>query len=150
VKNAVILAAIACVLLAAMIIGAHKAAVVPPGPGGAGQGNAPAAALDQTDLVPHIGRVQVLNGCGTPGAANRVADFLRSHRFDVKDIGNAPTGNYAFTLVVSRVKDTAVAGEVAAALGTDKCFLLRSGDGAYDATVYIGADFEQRIAGGQQ
>ena len=36
--------------------------------------------------IPSIGRIEVLNGCGVPGAAGKVADFLREKQFDVKNI----------------------------------------------------------------
>lgn len=94
--------------------------------------------------IPSVGRVQLLNGCGAVGAANKVADFLRAKGFDVKQIGNAPTANYPSTLVVSRTKDMSVARQVAAALGTDKVVLMRAGDETYDVTVFIGPDYPER------
>jgi hypothetical protein len=95
--------------------------------------------------VPAIGRVQILNGCGISGAAGAAADFLRRHGFDVKNIGNADTFNYPFTIVASRTRDTAVANEIARTLGSDKTIILRNGETLYDVTVYVGADFAERI-----
>jgi hypothetical protein len=95
--------------------------------------------------IPWIGKIQVLNGCGVDGAANVVAEYLRSKKFDVKNIGNAPTGNYKATLVVSRKKDQAMARQVAGALGTSAVFILRTRDEMYDVTVFVGADFKERV-----
>jgi hypothetical protein len=97
--------------------------------------------------IPSIGRIQILNGCGSAGAANKVGDYLRVKGFDVKNKGNAPTSNYSFTLVVSRKKDMSVAGQVAAALGveSDKTILMRTGDETYDVTVFVGTDYPERI-----
>jgi hypothetical protein len=100
-----------------------------------------------TGDVPSIGRIQILNGCGAIGAANKIGDLLRARGFDVKNKGNAPTSNYPFTLVVSRKKDMSMARQVAAALSTDndKTILMRTGDETYDVTVYVGSDYMERI-----
>jgi hypothetical protein len=95
--------------------------------------------------VPNIGSVQVWNGCGADGAANRVADFLRSKSFDVKDIGNAPSWNYPATMVISRTADMGLANDIEKALRTGKVALIRNGDAMYDVTVIAGPDFEERI-----
>lgn len=95
--------------------------------------------------VPSIGSVQVLNGCGVDGAAGKVAEFLRGKGFDVKDIGNAPTWNYPFTVVVSRTPDKDVATQVAEALHTDKVVLMRTNERLYDAVVFAGPDYAERI-----
>ncbi|GBU23057.1 hypothetical protein R80B4_02971 [Fibrobacteres bacterium R8-0-B4] len=95
--------------------------------------------------VPSIGSVQVLNGCGAEGAANRVADFLRSKGFDVKDIGNASSWNHQSTIVISRTTDMGLADGIEKLLKTGKVVLIRNGDSMYDVTVVAGPDFEERI-----
>ena len=100
---------------------------------------------EQTITVPYIGRVQVLNGCGVDGAADKVADYLRKKKFDVKSTGNAPTFNYPSSMVVSRTQDMTVARQVARALHTDRCHLERTGDSTYDVTVIIGPDYGEKI-----
>ena len=103
--------------------------------------------LKNIHTIPSIGRIQVLNGCGATGAANKVGDFLRAKGFDVKNKGNAPTSNYPFTLVVSRKNDMSIARQVAAALGAgnDKVILARNGDETYDVTVFVGSDYAERV-----
>lgn len=134
-KNIFILGGVFVFLIVAMIVGtrphgAKKAVTVP---------------AESNTVIPSIGKVQVLNGCGTIGAANVVAEFLRNKKFDVKNIGNAPMSNYQTTLVASRIKDMGNANLVAQSLSTDAVFLARSGDTLYDVTVFVGADYKERV-----
>lgn len=97
--------------------------------------------------VPSVGSIQVLNGCGINGAAGAVADYLRSHGFDVKNIDDArdengaKIWNYDSTIVVSRKKNMEIAEGVRRALGVGKMILLRNDETMYDVTVYLGDDF---------
>jgi hypothetical protein len=100
----------------------------------------------QTDAsVPSIGRIQVLNGCGSAGAADKMTDFLRVNKFNVANTGNASSWNYPFTLVVSHTNDMTIANQIAAALSTGHVVLMRKEDHPYDVTVIIGPDYEERI-----
>jgi hypothetical protein len=140
VKNAAILLVTCTVLISAIIVGL-------PGPSVKRQTQGetpPPQKSEDIQKIPWIGKIQVLNGCGVDGAANIVAEYLRTKKFDVKNIGNAPTGNYKTTLVVSRKKDQAMAHQVADALGTNAVFILRTQDEMYDVTVFVGADFKER------
>jgi hypothetical protein len=140
VKNLVVLCVTSIVLISAMVAGlrTHNAAPV-------AEPASPAKLDDARQKIPSIGKIQVLNGCGAIGAAKTVADFLRSKKFDVKNEGNAKTGNYKETLVVSRTKNQAVAQQVAQALGVGSAVLIRNGDEMYDVTVFVGADFQEHI-----
>lgn len=95
--------------------------------------------------VPYIGKVQVLNGCGTDGVAHLMADFLRRHHFDVKEIGNAENWNFPETMVISRVNDTTVASRIAQTLHTGNMVLIKKEETVYDATVIVGPDYRERI-----
>lgn len=95
--------------------------------------------------VPHIGKIEVLNGCGIKGAAAEMADFLRDKRFDVKRIDNAETWNYPFTIIVSRTNDMTTAKKICEVFDTDKLIVLRNGSDLYDVTVFIGSDYEELI-----
>ncbi len=99
----------------------------------------------QLSIVPDIGSIEVLNGCGVEGAANRMAELLRSKQFDVKNIDNASSWNYPFTLVVSRSKDMTVAKKIARVLKTDRVILIRTNEQTYDVTVIIGPEFGEKI-----
>lgn len=139
-KNVIVGIVFGAVLLTAILFGIFRN-----NPAGGND----AAAQKQTDIkdynVPDIGKIQVLNGYGGAGAADEVTDFLRANKFDVKDKGNAPSFNYPFTLVLSRTKDMTIARNVAAALKTGHCIIVRNEDGAYDVTVIIGRDYKERI-----
>jgi len=91
--------------------------------------------------IPNRGSIQILNGCGSPGAGQIVADILRNNRFDVKEIGNAPDWNYRHTIVARRSMDTLLAFDVAKALGTTHLIPLQNNMGIYDITVFVGADY---------
>lgn len=95
--------------------------------------------------IPYIGRLQILNGCGSSGAAQSVAGFLREHHFDVKTIGNADNWNFTETLVISRILDTSIAVQVAEALSSNGIVLIRNQETRYDVTVIIGNDYRERI-----
>jgi LytR cell envelope-related transcriptional attenuator len=95
--------------------------------------------------VPYIGRIQILNGCGSSGAAHGVAEFLRSHHFDVKNIGNADSWSFTETLVISRIADTTIADQVAQTLSTKNSVLIRNQETRYDVTVIVGNDYRERI-----
>jgi len=136
VKNAVLFTIIFVTLIAVIAVGLLRPSH-----------NAEKTAQTSGDNIPYIGRVQVLNGCGIPGAGNTVADFLRSQEFDVKDIQTAQTGNYPVTYIVSRIKDMAIARNIAQSLSTGNVFLLRNGDETYDVTVFVGSDYPRLIAG---
>jgi len=98
-----------------------------------------------SDRVPHVGKIELFNGCGIPGAGRKVEDFLRKKGFDVKKTGDAPSWNYPFTIVVSRTPDMSIAEKICAVLHTDKLILLRTGDDLYDVSVYIGTDYGELI-----
>jgi hypothetical protein len=96
-------------------------------------------------VIPDIGSIELLNGCGAEGAANKVADYLRSNNFDVKYVGNADTWNYPFTMVITRGKDDSIANQVAKILKTDKLVKIRDNDNSFDVTVVIGPDYGEKI-----
>jgi hypothetical protein len=135
VKNVIILCTVCLVLIVAMVVGLQQAGPRP---------DKQVTRVQPDPDIPSVGRVQVLNGCGAGGAATIVAEFLRIHKFDVKNIGNAPMSNYQTTLVASRTKDMSVARQVADALNTEAVFLMRTGDTMYNVTVYVGADYKER------
>lgn len=134
-KNAFLFSVLCGVLLLAIFLGMQRADPV----------SSQTSVSKQNAGIPSIGHIQILNGCGVAGAANKVADFLRARGFDVKNKGNAQTSNYPFTIVASRKKDCSIAEQVARALATDKVIVLRTADETYDATVFVGADFSERI-----
>ncbi len=83
-------------------------------------------------------RVEVLNGNGIGGSAQRMSQTLTSLGFQVEGIGDAPNKDYAVTTVV--VPPGSDAGErVVAALGFGEV-AFGTVDNGYDAVVIVGAD----------
>lgn len=147
-RNLAVFFFVAVTLALAMLIGivrhAGDAGSPPPA---VSTGAAPAPPADQG--IPHIGRIQILNGCGIDGIAWKVAEYLRNRGFDVKNDGidNAPSFNYPATLVVSRTADPRIAHQVGKALGLDqeRVLVLRDGAGRFDATVFVGPDILGKV-----
>jgi hypothetical protein len=84
--------------------------------------------------------VEVLNGCGRAGIADKAASHLRACGFDVMYIGNAEDFNFAETLVVDRTGDRNKAQAVAAALGRIPVVYQMSSAFFVDVTVVLGSD----------
>ncbi|MFQ5523147.1 MAG: LCP family protein [Acidimicrobiia bacterium] len=83
-------------------------------------------------------RVEVLNGNGIGGSAQRMSQTLTSLGFQVEGIGNASTKDYAVTTVV--VPPGSDAGErIVEALGFGEV-ATGTVDNGYDAVVIVGAD----------
>jgi hypothetical protein len=104
------------------------------------------AANDTAQIV----RVQVLNGCGIPGAASEVAEFLLKngaphYHFDPVDEGNFATFDVTETLVLDRGESMETAREIAALLGVDSKNVITQALAQnvldIEVTVLIGRDF---------
>jgi hypothetical protein len=84
--------------------------------------------------------VEVLNGCGRAGIADKVASHLRDLGFDVMGVGNAEDFEYAETLVVDRTGGRDKARAVAEALGQAPVIYQTSITFFVDVTVVLGSD----------
>lgn len=96
------------------------------------------------------GDIQVLNASGIPGAASKMRDYLRSRGFDVLEMSNEKLWNYEETIVALRNPHWAGAEALAKALHTENIIPLRNKRVLFDATVYIGKDFEKIIQAGSK
>ena len=96
-------------------------------------------------FVPNTGQIQILNGCGKPGAAEQFRNYLTDQGFDIIEFGNAGSWNYAHTLVVARTANEPVARDLAKVLNTDNLVHLFDPLALVDATVFIGKDYEELI-----
>lgn len=88
-------------------------------------------------------QVEVLNGCGVTGVADKFTDFLRKQHFDVVQEGNYRSFDVDNTLVIDRTGNLQVAEKVAEALGVNKKNVIQQVDKDYllDVSVVIGRDF---------
>jgi len=84
-------------------------------------------------------RIEVLNGSGEPGAAAKLASYLRDGGFNVVSVGSADRYDYLRTLVVARTEDDRPAREVTRYLGDVDRVTQRSRSEA-DVTVVVGKD----------
>jgi hypothetical protein len=96
-------------------------------------------------FVPNTGQIQILNGCGKPGAAEHFRNFLADQGFDIIEFGNAASWNYSQTLVVARTDNLPVARDLARVMGTDNLIHLSDPLAMVDATVFVGKDYEELI-----
>jgi hypothetical protein len=96
-------------------------------------------------FVPNTGQIQILNGCGKPGAAEQFRNYLTDQGFDIIEFGNAGGWNYAHTIVVARTANEPVARDLAKVLNTDNLIHLFDPLAMVDATVFIGKDYEELI-----
>lgn len=88
-------------------------------------------------------QLEVLNGCGVAGAADRFTDFLREHNFDVVNVGNYFTFNVDETIVVDRIGNLENARKVARSLGVQRTNVVQQLNNNYflDVSVIIGKDY---------
>ena len=85
-------------------------------------------------------QVQVLNGCGEPELALRVARYLRVRGCDVVEMGNADHFHYRTTRVIDKSGDPEAARRVRDALGAGEISFDPDSTLLLDVTVVIGAD----------
>ena len=100
----------------------------------------------QKNVEERLVKVEVLNGCGVPGLAKEVADFLRTKGYDVIDITNAENYDFTRTIILDRTSEKAEhALNVASTLGLEEkdAFSELSSGRGLDVTVIIGKDFRR-------
>jgi len=84
-------------------------------------------------------RVEILNGSGEPGAAAKLASYLRQGGFNVVQVGSADRYDYLRTLVVARTDDDGPSRDVTRYLGDGDRVKQRARSEA-DVTVVVGKD----------
>ena len=82
--------------------------------------------------------IEVLNGCGTPGAGERVAMLLRGAGYRVDSIGNADHFHYREDIVVARTVSLKKAEPLGRILGTTRVVEQRRAGHPYDVTIVVG------------
>lgn len=95
-------------------------------------------------------QMEVLNGCGVDGIAQKFTDYLRKDNFDVVNVSNYILNNImvndiSHTLVIDRMGNKANAIKVADALGIKKEYIIEQINNDYflDVTLIVGRDFNQ-------
>lgn len=92
-------------------------------------------------------QVEVLNGCGLAGAADKVTNFLRIRKFDVVQIGNYRTFDIDESIVIDRKGNIKIAEDIADALGINRHNVIQQVNKNYllDVSIIVGKDYKQLI-----
>lgn len=90
-----------------------------------------------------IVQVDVLNGCGISGVADKFTEFLRNNNFDVVKTGNYVSFDVDECLVIDRTGNMANAYKVAKALGIKNENVIQQLNKDYflDVSIVIGRDY---------
>lgn len=88
-------------------------------------------------------QIEVLNGCGAPGIADKFTTYLRRKGFDVVKTGNYESFNVPKTLIIDRKGNVQLAARIGSALGLKKSEVIPEIHELYmvDVTVVLGKDF---------
>lgn len=107
--------------------------------------NYPAEKTSDKRTVSAVIQVEVLNGCGVSGIAEKFTDYLRKEKFDVVQTGNYISFDIDNSLVIDRTGNRANAEKVAASLGIDnKNVIMQKNDDSFlDVSVVIGKDYKK-------
>ena len=89
-------------------------------------------------------QVEVLNGCGVSGLADRITKFLRKQDIDVVSTGNFDNFDVLTTRILDRSDNHERAEKVAEALGLskDRILLRKDINLQLDVTIVLGADYK--------
>lgn len=99
---------------------------------------------EKLDRVP---TVEVLNGCGYPGIAEKFTDLIRAKNFDVVKTSNFATFDVDTTFVIDRIGDKKYALALADSLKIPHQNVIQHYNKNYflDVTFVIGKDFNNYI-----
>ena len=92
-------------------------------------------------------RIEVLNGCGVSGVAEKLTDSLRAKGFDVVRLGNYRTFEIANTILIDRNANIVNAEKVAMAVGLNSESIIQQVNPEYllDVTFILGKDYKKLI-----
>ncbi len=101
--------------------------------------------LARKNQASKIVQVEVLNGCGKSGVAEKFTSYLRDRNFDVVQMGNYMSFDIDKTMVIDRSGNKANAEKVAEAIGVNKKNVIQQLNKEYflDVSIIIGKDFNQ-------
>ncbi|NWG29179.1 MAG: LytR C-terminal domain-containing protein [Ignavibacteriaceae bacterium] len=92
-------------------------------------------------------QIEVLNGCGVSGVAEKLTDYLRSNNIDVVNLGNYRSFEIENSLIISRNEKVKNAEIVAAVVGLDHQNIIQQINPDYllDVTFILGKDYRNLI-----
>ncbi len=88
-------------------------------------------------------QVEVLNGCGVSGIADRLTDYLRQLSFDVVNIGNYRSFDVEKSIIIDRTGKIQNASLIAESLGLNDSNIIQQINKEYllDITIILGKDY---------
>ncbi len=104
---------------------------------------------NDSDLVKEnalsLTQVEVMNGCGVSGVADKFTSYLRQKGFDVVQIGNYISFDIEKSMVIDRTGNMKKALHVADVLGINHKNVIQQKNKDYflDVSIVIGKDFNQ-------
>jgi len=147
----VVIALMVCVNLALIAFGVRQCGrpaeeTTIPGPSATARQDSVKASVQPVQAVEEKKapvQIEVLNGCGAPGVADKFTTFLRQKGFDVVKTGNYESFNVPRTLVIDRKGNVRLAVRIGSALGLKPSEVISEIHDLYmvDATVVLGKDF---------
>lgn len=92
-------------------------------------------------------QVEVLNGCGESGTAEKLTDYLRANGFDVVNLGNYRSFEIENSIIISRNGKMQNAEKVSAMVGLDNTSIIQQTNPDYllDVTFILGKDYKDLI-----
>jgi predicted GTPase len=92
-------------------------------------------------------QIEVLNGCGKSGVAEKLTDYLRAKGFDVVRLGNYRSFEIEKSIVISRKEKIQNAEKVASSVGLNNENVIQQINPEYllDVTFILGKDYKQLI-----
>lgn len=93
--------------------------------------------------ISEIIQVEVLNGCGASGIADRFTEYLRTHGCDVVSSSNYSQFDVQKTIVIDRIGNPANAKYIADLLGVKNIITQINKEYFLDVSVIIGNDYRK-------
>ena len=92
-------------------------------------------------------QVEVLNGCGVSGVAEKLTDYLRTNNIDVVNLGNYRSFEIENSIIIGRNEKIYNAKKVAAIVGLDEQNIIQQINPDYilDVTFILGKDYRDLI-----
>jgi len=92
-------------------------------------------------------QVEVLNGCGVSGVAEKLTDYLRTNNIDVVNLGNYRSFEIENSIIIGRNEKIRNAEIVAAIVGLDNQSIIQQINPDYllDVTFILGKDYRDLI-----
>ncbi len=92
-------------------------------------------------------QVEVLNGCGISGVADKLTEYFRSSKVDVVNLGNYRSFEIENSIIISRNDKIKNAEKIAALVGLDENSIIQQTNPDYllDVTFILGKDYRYLI-----